>query len=280
MGGLGNQLFQIFATLASAIKFNMHAIFTYDDILTIGRARNTYWNSFLDKLKQVTTINKEIGLTNADLLSFPRYHEGGFEFQQFPFFNENVMLYGYFQSYKYFEQYRTAIFSIIDLENKKTKILDKYNDMFMNSSIENVSMHFRLGDYKNIQHVHPLMPYEYYKNSIYHILSNVESLNINVLYFCEQEDNADVSITINKLKKDFPDVVFNKVNDDATDWEQMLLMSCCNHNIIANSSFSWWGGYFNSNDKKIVCYPYIWFGPANRANVNDLFPPNWTKIMW
>jgi len=59
----------------------------------------------------------------------------------------------------------------------------------------------------------------------------------------------------------------------------MLMMSLCQHNIIPNSTFSWWGAYFNSNTEKIVCYPDVWFGPAvSKRIVDDLFPESWTKI--
>jgi hypothetical protein len=55
-------------------------------------------------------------------------------------------------------------------------------------------------------------------------------------------------------------------------------MSLCKHNIIANSSFSWWGAYFNENLEKIVCYPSVWFGKNVEHNVVDLFPNRWVKI--
>ena len=58
----------------------------------------------------------------------------------------------------------------------------------------------------------------------------------------------------------------------------MISMSLCQHNIIANSSFSWWGAYLNDN-ANIVYYPDVWFGPAqNNKNITDLYPYNWKRI--
>jgi hypothetical protein len=59
----------------------------------------------------------------------------------------------------------------------------------------------------------------------------------------------------------------------------MLIMSCCNHNIIANSSFSWWGAYLNGFQEKIVCFPSAWFGEAlNNYNHIDMIPGDWIQI--
>jgi hypothetical protein len=84
---------------------------------------------------------------------------------------------------------------------------------------------------------------------------------------------------INCLAEVFPLLTFEKASDQMADWEQMLLMSDCTHNIIANSSFSWFGAYFNSNKDKIVCYPNVWFcGTGSNICVDDLFQPAWQKI--
>ena len=77
----------------------------------------------------------------------------------------------------------------------------------------------------------------------------------------------------------FPLCKFIKSDQSIEDWKQMLMMSCCRHNIIANSSFSWWSAYFNSHTDKIVCYPSQWFGPNLAHNdTRDLCPDSWKKI--
>ena len=102
--------------------------------------------------------------------------------------------------------------------------------------------------------------------------------NLNVLYFCENDDIDDVMVTINKLKNKFSSFNFMRADNNLKDWQQLILMSLCHHNIIANSSFSWWAAYLNNWNDKIVCYPSIWFGTALTHNTIDLCPLEWTKI--
>jgi hypothetical protein len=142
-----------------------------------------------------------------------------------------------------------------------------------------ISMHFRLGDYKQLGHFHPIMGFHYYKNALTSILSSCQYQKWKVIYFCESEDNNEVLNIINCLTEVFPLLIFEKASDQMADWEQMILMSGCTHNIIANSSFSWFAAYFNSYKDKIVCYPNVWFcGSGANIRVDDLFPPSWQKI--
>jgi hypothetical protein len=214
------------------------------------------------------------------------YREPGFPFNEFPYDylknnnNVNIMLHGYFQSYKYFQENYDIICRMLNVAEKRLDILeevvDKYHSMkFLEKSI---SMHFRLGDYKNLPDYHPIMTPEYYKKSLQFITSKLD-YTPNVLYFCEDQDLESVNETIQLLKNEFPTIEFERATNTLDDWQQMLLMSCCNHNIIANSSFSWWAAYFNANPTKIVCYPSLWFGRAmSDVDVSDLFPDEWVRM--
>ncbi len=136
-------------------------------------------------------------------------------------------------------------------------------------------MHFRLGDYKRLQHIYPLMTVEYYKNALMNQMNQTK----NILYFCEENDVGEVNEIIDILKSEFSELNFIQAlnaNDIAfRDWEQMILMSCCRNNIIANSTFSWWGAFLNTNVNKRVYYPEKWI---HTFETTDLFMPDWIKI--
>jgi hypothetical protein len=187
------------------------------------------------------------------------------------------MLYGYFQSYKYFQDEFGEIRNMMKLDTLKLVV----NSIYKNDYDEIISMHFRIGDYKALQAFHPIMPVGYYENALHEIIDNSNDSNNKwtVLYFCEKQDNDEVEEKIEHLKSKFPNVTFEKADQLLDDWKQMLMMSLCKHNIIANSSFSWWGAYFNSHTDKIVCYPDKWFGPSLKdKDVQDLFPDTWRKV--
>ena len=279
MGGLGNQLFQIFTTFAYCLRFDKKMVLPYSKILTVGINRNTYWESFLYNLKFHTTINNMYGLENQDLFNFRQYREKNHNYSKIPEINNsNFLLYGYFQSYKYFEDKFDEIISIIKLEEQKKEIIKTYPEYYSNHNTY-ISMHFRLGDYKLKQQYHNIISYDYYYNALSHIFCFVDTkIPVVILYFCEEEDNYIINPIIEQLKEKFPFFIFLKVDDNIEDWKQMLIMSNCHHNIIANSSFSWWGAYFNNNKDKVVCYPSQWFGPLMNNNVDDMFPDNWVKI--
>jgi hypothetical protein len=279
MGGLGNQLFQIFATISLALSTSNLYVFPYSEFLTTGVTRRTYWYTLLDNLWNNTTWNTP-EKDNPRIFSLPPVEETGFEYDETVAVRvkKSVCLHGYFQSYKYFEKHYDTIIQLIGLKIKQQSIKEKTKVFEQLLVIKNtVSLHFRFGDYILKQSHHPIMPIKYYVNALTKIIDKVGSDTFRVIYFGEKEDEVTIKICIQILQKKFPYLEFVKA-DLEEDWEQMLLMSLCEHNVIANSSFSWWGAYFNSNPDKMVCYPSTWFGPALKHNTKDLCPPEWIQI--
>ena len=278
MGGMGNQLFQIFAVIATAFKNKHTFMFEYKTVLDHPEnvtIRNTYWDSILAEIKVFTKPN----YTSQPLV----VRENGFRYQNINIPNcaddTLYLLYGYYQSYKYFNEYYDMIFNkLLKIEKIKEVVLKEYeNEYDLQNSI---SMHFRIGDYKNLQHCHPIMSYEYYEDSLNYMVNYKKIECKKVLYFCEEKDLTDVLLVVCLLKKRFTDLDFICIRFDIVDWKQMILMSLCKHNIIANSTFSWWGAYLNfANDKNaVVCYPQVWFAKEIGHDVQDLFHPEWIKI--
>ena len=273
MGGLGNQIFQIFATISYGIKSSNQ--FKFLDLETLGGGsstlRYTFWETFFVNLKPFLV---------TEFPSVQVIKENGFTYKPLSVIemvNNDIMIYGYFQSYKYFENYYATICKIIGLNGMKEELTKKLN--LTNEYLENsISIHFRIGDYKKIQEIHPLTTYDYYERSINYIKHINSDKKFNILYFCEDIDLNDVLNIVSKLEQKFLEYKFIRGDNSLADWEQMLLMSLCHHNIIANSSFSWWGAYFNSWTDKIVCYPSVWFGAVVNNDTTDLCPQNWIKI--
>ena len=289
MGGLGNQLFQICTTIAYAIQQKQSFGFVYSPFSIGMTKRSTYWDDLLFNLKKYTYLS----LDKQERM----IRETGFHYTElpnlFPPINDDatILLYGYFQSPKYFQKEWNQIHEMIDFDELKIKIRTKIQPLLSLTDLQNtISMHFRMGDYKLVPDCYEILTLEYYEKSIRFILNKIKKRekksgksksSKNILYFCEDKDHQYVIPMIEKLKYIFPHLNFMKVDNDLwEDWEQMLLMSYCKYNIIANSTFSWWGAFLNSNENRIVCYPSIWFGPKNaHFDTRDLFPNTfWEKI--
>ena len=274
-GGLGNQLFQIFTLIAHSIRNSKSFIFPYSEYITgHDTQRPTYWNSFLTHLKNYTTGNGKFDdITHVNellLLKHPVYKEKSFNYIPIENNIDNMLFDGYFQSYKYFDEYKDKLFMLIDLKYNKVKIRSEFFKYLNTHKL--ASMHFRIGDYKNIQHLHPVLPEKYYNNALLEIPDDYK-----VIVFCEEQDQDNVNHMIDTLRSKH-NHNFVIIDHSIPDWKQMLIMSMCNINVIANSTFSWWGAYFNENDDKKVIYPSVWFGNELKNNTDDLFLPDWIKI--
>jgi pterin-4a-carbinolamine dehydratase len=318
MGGLGNQLFQIFALLAYALKYKLPFYFSPQPIQH-GQRKRTYWQTPLLQtlkpfVKQAPSAHPPATLT-----------EQGFHYQAIPFYEQpHVKLFGYFQSYKYFQDHQAMIFRLLKLEQTQALVRERTQYNYART----LAVHFRVGDYAQLPNHHPLMPLEYYMKALTQFCKDTspalcETLEQaaqqqqpwHILYFCEENDQAYVETKfIEKLQANPAfqgKFTFQCIDHRLADWEQVIVMSLCRHQIIANSTFSWWGAYFglggvppttasapcsDTDDNTTgnpshqahrgawgvspqVYYPTTWFGPAmGYKNMADLFPPHWHKI--
>jgi len=281
-GGLGNQLFQIFTTIAYGMEHQQLFLFQYYDHCG---PRPTYWRNFLNHLSILTTANPIHEVSNSDIDHYPHMREQQ-EMKYHPLAPpfSNVRLHGYFQSPRYFDKYRQDIFELIQLEAQKRQIRQDYDNYYVGQTAQRIpviSMHFRLGDYKG-NPCHNVLEYEYYEQAVERMQLIYNAPNrMRVLFFCEAADNDIVYDKIRRLAQKFLNVEFVKVDDQIEDWKQMLLMSLCDSNIIANSTFSWWGAYFNTTPNRQVVYPKQWFGPGLShidMEAADTFPQDWHRI--
>ena len=266
-GGLGNQIFQILAVIGYAMENN--TTFCFQDVpIQVGNRKVLYWDTFFKNLyphvKPFTT----------DKI----YKEPHFHYRQIPLLPDGASLLGYFQSYKYFHTHRPTIMKLLDINTLQNEIRTKHKEIPFH---ESVCMHFRLGDYKNLQEYHYNLQKDYYEKALTQLLEDTHVNTLNILYFCEIDDIDQVQETICHLKMKFPTLTFQHINVQCQDWEEMLMMSLCKHHIIANSSFSYFGAYFqNTNATQKVYYPSTWFGPRLQCHdTSDMCLPNWTKIL-
>ena len=285
MGGLGNQLFQIFTLISYSINSKKPFYFENKPIMW-GERKKYYWDTLL--------LNKLKGFIKTPLQQDQQQHivyqEPFFHYAPIPHTKDNtanIKLHGYFQSYKYFEEHKELIFKMINLKESQKQIKEKVKHI---SSYENVvSLHFRVGDYAHQPQNHPLMPVEYYEKALEQLIDDTNGKqDWIILYFCEENDLVYVNEKIHTLKENmkFKELTFMKVPGQLDDWEQILLMSLCEHHIIANSTFSWWGAYFRGVSPetpykiKMVYYPNKWFGSAlGDKKMEDLFlEEGWKKI--
>tara|TARA_R110002072_G_scaffold54983_4_gene143712 strand:+ start:1452 stop:2195 length:744 start_codon:yes stop_codon:yes gene_type:complete len=240
-GGLGNYLFQVAAmySLSDNVGFNIES------------ASQVHGNI----KKYLTNILRNIN-QNVKELQY-KYDEPSFTYQPLPN-NDNTLFNGYFQSETYLD--RSKILDLYSIDNVSASyIKNKYSDVLQNS----VSLHVRRGDYLVKQDKHPVLAMDYYNTA-----TNLVNTCDNFLIFSDD---------IAWCRDNFIGDKFTFIQGEE-DYIDLWLMSLCNHNIIANSSFSWWGAWLNQNVNKKVIAPSNWFGYNKKLNTKDLYCEGWLVI--
>ena len=293
--GLGNQLFIVVSTLAHARRQGRPALFRRDAAYGY---RAAYWDSLLAAAPSAAPGSPECAEIEAAGRAV--YQETAHTFAEVPAGADTLL--GFFQSEKYFAAEFAAVAADLRLAELRAAVRAKCAPAFAagaSGAPETISLHFRLGDYKwQASHV---LRCDYYWAALGALIADLnKSAELTaalsaparrVLYFYELEDQAVVDHWVAALRSGFPAVEFVAARECAidctlADWEEMLLMSCCDHHVIANSSFSWWGAYLKRcgpptpGPAQVVVAPRVWFGSdeAALARSHDICPDGWILV--
>lgn len=184
---------------------------------------------------------------------------------------DNAYISGYFQSEKYFFDIRDEVIKSFSFnENTKKAGMDLLAQNGVTLEGETVSVHIRRGDYLKFPGVYGnICTEEYYDRAINYICEQVS--NPRFLIFSNDTDWCEEWV------KKYPelDMRLIKGTDEDTGYIDMYLMSLCKHNIVANSSFSWWGAYLNRNSEKLVIAPKKWL---NNHDETDIYTEEMIRI--
>jgi len=252
-GRLGNQMFQYAALKALSLKtgFEMflpnHTSIKPDGCFDMT---NNKWIEY--KLDLLDCFDLFCPILDNTL---PNQHqEHSFEFEPFTI-SDDTSIDGYFQSYKYFEDFKQEILNDFKF---KDNILNKCQEK-ISQYLNPVAIHIRRGDYVNHPGFWNITP-EYIQEAFNHFNDD----EYTFLIFSDD---------IEWCKQIFSEgAVFIEGNQ----FEDLCLMSLCNHNVISNSSYSWWAAYLNNNKNKKIVAPSNWFIPSKP--LNDLYPSKWIQI--
>jgi hypothetical protein len=259
-GRLGNQIFQYAACYVTARKLGVEFIIPQNNIDNIKQDgcydySNNQWIPYNFRMYdcfEITTPKGEVSINNIFQEPYFHYTE---TFNNIP---DSTSIQGYYQSEKYFIEYKEDILKEFTF---KSEILNQSNNVIKDfKDKEIVAVHIRRGD-NVINPNFPVISMEYIQ----------EALNI----FANKGYNfLIISDDIKYCKEVFPEESNIKFSDGDNDLIDLCLMSLADHNIISNSSFSWWGAYLNNNPNKKIVAPSNWFKDKN-INLKDLFPQNW-----
>ena len=251
-GGLGNMLFQIATTYAISKRDKKNFV-CETNMNIIPHKHYSYYTSNI--LRNV--------IFEPTPIPYFTYNEKNFSYNEIPNIQGNLKLSGYFQSEKYFKDFRNEILKLLSPNNKTKDKVDLFWERFINK--KTCSIHIRRGDYLQNKNYHYNQDLEYYKRCI-----EVIGEGVDFLIFSDD---------LSWCKEHF-DFLKNKTYIDGfVDFEELYIMSLCNDNIITNSTFSWWGAWMNQNPTKKVICPKNWFGKLNsHLDTKDIYCENWIII--
>lgn len=255
-GGLGNQLFQY------ARGLQLSHIEKKDVVFDISFFNNTRKDTPRPFLLDKFNIDKTYTYTNRPVSFFQRYIK--------KITQKITGAYEYYQSEKYFRGVKNEIYRQYTLQDPLSQAAQDIAS-HITTAQTSVSIHIRRGDYVQDQKTHAyhgVCGLEYYKQAIDHIQKHTNS---PITFFIYSDD-----ITWVRHNLAVTDAVYVS-NPSIADYEELILMSMCQHNIIANSTFSWWAAYLNQHAEKIVIAPKQWTAKKSSSEL-DILPPTWIQL--
>lgn len=288
IGGLGNQLFQYAAGRQLAelndgiLKVDLTAFETYtlhayglhhfDTAVDVATPREL---KAFQRLKESRVLQKvaahpATGITRFGSHFYVREKSLAFD-DRILAIRGNVYLEGYWQSENYFRDIRTQLRSELMIKAAP----DRENQRMASRIVEgpSASIHVRLGDYVSdpvTRSAHGLLPIEYYKSAIAHMLEIVPGVAFYLF-----SDDPDAAAKMFRLESASITVV--DINNADRNFEDLRLMSLADHHIVANSSFSWWGAWLGKNQDGVVVAPRRWFADPSRTS-DDILPTRWIRL--
>ncbi|MBC7914366.1 MAG: alpha-1,2-fucosyltransferase [Pyrinomonadaceae bacterium] len=275
LGGLGNQMFQHAFYLAMRKQFNtkadirqfgnykLHNGYELDKVfgIVLDQASNFQTNLYYNPEGKFIfrKLRRVLGLKNSV------YREKDeFRYDDRVFDNTSQYYIGYWQNEQYFKSIKTQLLKEFTFKSDlKGKNLEHKNSI---SNSNSIAIHVRRGDYINHPFLGNICDLGYYQQSIQTISERVENPHFyvfsNDIVWCRENIKADT-------------ITYVDENIKQNSFIDMQLMSLCKHQIIANSSFSWWAAWLNPNTGKIVIAPRKWI---NLESDIDILPQDWIQI--
>lgn len=278
-GGLGNQMFQYAAArrLAAEHGIELKLDLSFLEAETVQHTKRDFElyklniNAGIATCKEIQAIKKKRwkNLFCPALIK----DKGVADFsKKVTRCSDHVYLDGYWQSEKYFKSISPVIRNEFTFKQPLAK------DYFLNikHQIENsdsISLHFRRGDYVDnpkTNKYHGVSSLNYYQKAVERITKKINNPTLFIF-------SDDIQWVMAHFKSEHP-IVFIKQSDEGLH-SDFRLMSICKHNIIANSSYSWWAAWLNENENKTVIAPKKWYEhQPSQDHVSDLLPREWITL--
>ncbi|SMD10837.1 alpha-1,2-fucosyltransferase [Sporomusa malonica] len=261
MGGMGNQMFQYACGRALALRTNKQLYLDVGHYYANNKRRYE-----LEKLNiQATPIPLLDEL--KDRLQVINERQFNFDPNIIALRDNVILSGGYWQSEKYFLDFASVIREELTPKrhNLSAESLNVAMDM---KNYTSIAIHVRRGDYELLKG-HGVLPMDYYEQASSYLAAKGPSARFYLfsddIEWCKREFTA------------FPNAHLVEHTREKGSHEDLWLMSQCQHNVIANSTYSWWGAWLNDNPQKIIIAPERWFAGLH-LNTQDLIPNDWIKL--